>query len=114
MSIPEIMEIIIENDFNVTFSGGDPLFQIDNLTTLAREIKKTGKTIWCYTGYRYEEIVNRQKFNQLLETIDVLVDGRFENNLKDTSLRFRGSSNQRLIDIKKSTPDNITEWSSDL
>lgn len=114
MSIPEIMEIIIENDFNVTFSGGDPLFQIDNLTTLAREIKKTGKTIWCYTGYRYEEIFNRQKFNKLLEIIDVLVDGRFENNLKDTSLRFRGSSNQRLIDVKKSTPDNIIEWSSDL
>ena len=55
------------------------------------------KTIWCYTGYIYEDIKDDTKYAELLSHIDVLVDGPFKLNLRDTSLPFRGSSNQRII-----------------
>lgn len=110
MSIEEIMATVIENDFNVTFSGGDPLVQSEALTALAKEIKAIGKTIWCYTGYRYEDIITNKKLTELLPHIDVLVDGRFVNDLRDTSLLFRGSSNQRIIDVAKSSEGNPVLW----
>lgn len=112
MSVDEIMKIIIENDFNVTFSGGDPFLQVDGLSQLAKIIAAEGKNIWCYTGYLYEEIAISSQFRQLLPYIDVLVDGKFINELKDTNLIFRGSSNQRLIDVRKSLNENrIVIWS---
>ena len=102
------MDLIDEEGFNVTFSGGDPLQQpVRQLTILAEAIKKSGKTIWCYTGYRYEDICRQTEMQPLLKLIDVLVDGPFIASLRDTSLRFRGSSNQRMIDLSKSTPDNV-------
>ncbi len=106
-SIDEIMEIIKKNKFaNVTFSGGDPLFQVDAFTELAKRIKvETSKSIWCYTGYRYEKLVNSKDLNKILPYIDVLVDGRFIEAKKDLSLRFRGSSNQRIIDVQSSIKD---------
>lgn len=98
VSIRELIEVIRENDFNVTFSGGDPLYQIKEVTILAKAIKQMlGKTIWCYTGYIYEDIKDDTKYAELLSNIDVLVDGPFKLNLRDTSLPFRGSSNQRII-----------------
>lgn len=101
------MKIVEYNDFNVTFSGGDPFFQIEKVTELARRIKtELGKNIWCYTGYTWENIVNEPQFRELLENIDVLVDSPFILALRDTELRFRGSSNQRFIDVKKSLETN--------
>lgn len=111
MSIKKIMEQIIENDFNVTFSGGDPLAQIDNLVLLAKGIKSLGKNIWCYTGYRYEEIISDISKRQILQYIDVLVDGQYISELRDSKLLFRGSSNQRLIDTANSTKGKIVLWS---
>lgn len=111
MTISEIMDIIIENDYNVTFSGGDPLMQIGELTLLANEIINAGYKIWCYTGYTYETICQSSKLSQILPYLDVLVDGQFVAALRDVDLLFRGSSNQRLIDVKKSTPNNIVLWS---
>lgn len=102
LSINEIMARIIENDFDVTFSGGDPLLQIEPLTQLAQKIHESGKNIWCYTGYKYEEIIDDLSFIKITPYIDVIVDGRFELALRDTSLLFKGSSNQRLIDLQKS------------
>ena len=101
MSLNEILSVIKSNDFdNVTFSGGDPFFQPEAFTKLARRIKEeTSKNIWCYTGYLYEEIVASSRLSLLLPYIDVLVDGRFIETQKDTSLFFRGSRNQRLIDV---------------
>ena len=101
MSLNEILSVIKSNDFdNVTFSGGDPFFQPEAFTKLARRIKEeTSKNIWCYTGYLYEEIVASARLSLLLPYIDVLVDGRFIETQKDTSLFFRGSRNQRLIDV---------------
>lgn len=97
-SVAELIEIIKENDFDVTFSGGDPLFQIEELIILARVIKKMlNKNIWCYTGYSIEEIKSNDKLSPILACIDTLVDGKFIQSKRDVSLKFRGSSNQRII-----------------
>jgi anaerobic ribonucleoside-triphosphate reductase activating protein len=95
MSVAQLMEIIDEADFNVTLTGGDPLYQSAEITPLARAIKQSGRTVWCYTGFLHEQIAD----NPLLEWVDVLVDGPFIESLRDTSLRFRGSSNQRIIQL---------------
>lgn len=110
MSIAEIMEIILENDYNVTFSGGDPLMQIDALIILAKEITDAGYKIWCYTGYTYDKICHSSKLSSILPYLHVLVDGTFVKELHDPDLIFRGSSNQRLIDVANSVPGNIIEW----
>ncbi len=104
MSVGEIVEHIVENDFNVTFSGGDPLYQYEALTILARAIKAASKTIWCYTGFTYEQLASDPRYSELLSNIDVLVDGPFILALSDTDLRFRGSSNQRIIDLSEGSP----------
>ncbi|WP_295727668.1 anaerobic ribonucleoside-triphosphate reductase activating protein [uncultured Muribaculum sp.] len=99
MSVDEVMEVVRDNDFNVTFSGGDPLYQAEAVTELARAVKSAGYTLWCYTGFTYEQIAVQPRFAPLMSLVDVLVDGPFVEELRDTSLLFRGSSNQRLIDL---------------
>lgn len=101
MTIDALMQIITENDFDVTFSGGDPLYQpLDLLTDLARRIHAAGHTIWCYTGFTIEELRSDARYTDILNEIDVLVDSPFVEALRDTTLRFRGSSNQRIIALK--------------
>ena len=84
----------------LTLSGGDPLFpgNRDTITALVQEIKEKypAKTIWLYTGYEWEEI----KTLPLIPYVDIIVDGKFIESLKDNKLHWRGSSNQRLIDVK--------------
>lgn len=86
----------------ITFSGGDPLHiqNITTITSLAKEIKEKypDKTIWLYTGYDWDEI----KIYPIMDYLDVVVDGEFKIDLKDTKLLWKGSSNQRVIDVKKS------------
>ena len=103
-STGEILDKILADDFaNVTFSGGDPMFQPEGFAKLAEAIKrKSRKNIWCYTGYRFESILKNPRQAALLKYIDVLVDGKYCEELKDKSLLFRGSKNQRLIDVKES------------
>lgn len=103
-TIGTLFDIIKEGEFSdVTFTGGDPLMHVEAFTELAKRIKtETNKTIWCYTGYVYENIPKSDRLSQLLPFIDVLVDGRFIEELKDESLQFRGSSNQRIIDVQES------------
>ena len=108
--IDDVLKTVIDNDFDVTFSGGDPLFQVEEATELAKRIKHIGKNIWCYTGYTYEQILADSRLSQILPFIDVLVDGRFDINLRDISLRFRGSANQRLIAVHKSQLGKIAIW----
>ena len=110
MEIDEILKVVDENECNVTFSGGDPMEQAERLLPLARAIRERGYTIWCYTGYTYDEILDNPRLSPLLEYIEVLVDGRFIADRRDISLRFRGSSNQRLIDVAASSRDDIRLW----
>lgn len=104
VDIEEILDVIFADPFaDVTFSGGDPMFQPAGFAALAKAIKeRSGKNIWCYTGYLFEDLLKNAQQRALLEYIDVLVDGRFVEVLKDEELRFRGSSNQRLIDVPAS------------
>lgn len=99
MSIGEILNIVEENEMPVTLTGGDPLFQARALLPLCQSLKDKGINVWCYTGYKFEEILRDSTLSQLLPYIDVLVDGPFISTLRDTTLHFRGSSNQRLINI---------------
>jgi anaerobic ribonucleoside-triphosphate reductase activating protein len=107
MSTDEIMEIIEADPYaNVTFSGGDPMYQPEGFAELARAIhERTDKDIWCYTGFTYETLITNPRQRALLEQIDVLVDGPFVKAEKDETLRFRGSRNQRIIDVQ----DSITQ-----
>ena len=83
------------------------MFQPEGFAALARLIKeRTEKNIWCYTGFLFENILKNKKQRALLELVDVLVDGPFIKELKDESLLFRGSSNQRLVDVKRSLNKN--------
>jgi anaerobic ribonucleoside-triphosphate reductase activating protein len=78
------------------------MYQCDGFADLARAIhKRTNKDIWCYTGFTFETLITRAQ-RELLELLDVLVDGPFVQALRDPDLLFRGSSNQRLIDVQAS------------
>lgn len=99
----ELLEIIKYNDFPVTLSGGDPFYNPELVAHFAKRIKnELGKNIWCYTGYKWEYIIENDRFRPLLEQIDVLVDSPFILAQRNISLRFRGSENQRIIDVQAS------------
>ena len=85
----------------VTFSGGEPFCQPEPLTALDRKLHQRALDIWIYTGYTLEQLQARQEpaINALLETADVLVDGPFHQEERDLTLAFRGSRNQRVIDM---------------
>jgi anaerobic ribonucleoside-triphosphate reductase activating protein len=104
MSTEDIMKELGDDPFaNVTFTGGDPMYQPEGFAELADAIKtKLGKTIWCYTGFTFENLYRNERQRKLLNRIDVLVDGPFVEKLRNPDLLFRGSSNQRLIDVRKS------------
>ena len=109
ISVDELMEIIKADEIsNVSFSGGDPFYQVEAFTNLARRIKsETNKTIWCWTGFTIEEIRADEKLAQLLPYLDVLVDGPFILEQRDTTLLFRGSPNQRIIYLTPKEDDVI-------
>ena len=106
VSVDELMRGIIIDPFaHVTLSGGDPLLQARGCAELAARVKaETDKTVWCYTGYTWEHLLSEGNADvmALLGNLDVLVDGPFVQSLRNTDLLFRGSSNQRLIDVQKS------------
>lgn len=105
MTTADILRVIEADPYTrgVTFTGGDPMYQPEGFAELADAIhQRTAKTIWCYTGFTYETLLRMPRQRRLLEQLDVLVDGPFVERLKDPDLQFRGSSNQRLIDVKAS------------
>lgn len=106
--VEDILQEIIEDPFaDVTFSGGDPFYQAQAFAHLAKRIRQCStKTIWCYTGFLFEELLQNPIHKMLLDELDVLVDGPFIQALKDEALIFRGSSNQRLINVPKSLQEN--------
>lgn len=87
----------------VTFSGGDPFEQSKEFAELAKLIDTN---IWCYTGYTYEELLNMEDKLCLLYEIDVLIDGKFDKNKMDNNCKYRGSNNQRIINVKESLKNN--------
>jgi anaerobic ribonucleoside-triphosphate reductase activating protein len=97
----------------VTLTGGDPLYQnIVELHKFLWLLKNSPIThnlvynVWLYTGYTWEELIHSPRNSHLLQYIDVIVDGMFKEELKDLSLKFRGSSNQRIIDVQNSLKQN--------
>ncbi len=103
VSVDYCFEKLTESSItNVTFSGGEPFEQADALTALAKRLIAAGKDIWIYSGYTFEEIIADEKKLGLLELCSVLVDGRFVLAQKGINMRFKGSSNQKIIDVKKS------------
>ena len=102
-----IEDLKLDEVKGLTILGGEPFQNEVDLLQVLRDIKKeVQKDIWIFSGYTYEEILKDEDKKKLLEECDVLVDGRFVEALKDLSLRFRGSSNQRIIDVQKSLESN--------
>ena len=107
IEISYILRSIDENPLiqGVTFSGGEPLCQVKPFLTLAKEVKRRNLHLLIYTGYTIEEIENRMRkeheLEELLRTADHLIEGRFVQKLRNLSLVYRGSSNQRIIDLRE-------------
>ena len=114
IEIDEIKEQIsnLEGQDGITFSGGDPIEQATVCAELAKYAKELGFNIWCYTGYTFEELIERMEYfpdiKLFLDNIDVLVDGKFLIEDKSYDVSFRGSKNQRLIDVPKSLSSGKT------
>ncbi|MDE7125153.1 MAG: anaerobic ribonucleoside-triphosphate reductase activating protein [Muribaculaceae bacterium] len=117
MSVSEIIDKIKASGSRlVTFSGGDPMFQARLLVPLAQKLHAAGFDIWCYTGYTFESIMASERMMELMPYINVLVDGPYVSALRDTrNLLFRGSSNQRLIDVSRSLAEGkAVDWIPDV
>lgn len=109
-TVEEVIMRTLGSPYNVTFSGGEPLFQLTELNAVMSVIKPY-KSIWVYTGYTWEQIMENDALKSVLPNIDVLVDGRFEEDKRNPELVFRGSENQRIIDVQKSLKENkIVLW----
>lgn len=106
--IDKIMNAIEENPLldGITMSGGDPLYQPEASYELCRRVKEKGLNVVVFTGYTYEELMELKEkdpwVGKLLEVTDILIDGRYEKDKRDLTLLFRGSRNQRVIDMKRS------------
>ena len=108
ISIDVLFKNIVDADMNVTFTGGDPMLHPEGFIELAQMIKdNTDKNIWCYTGYKFEDLIQHPIRRKLVELCDVIVDGPYIESERDLSLHFRGSRNQRVIDVQKSLNGEI-------
>ncbi len=110
VELDEVIERIKGNPLlsGVTLTGGEPLCQLPAMTALARAVKSRGLTVWCYTGFTFEELIvgvpgffSVEEIKEFLKYVDVLVDGPFVEEQRDLTLTFCGSRNQRLIDVPR-------------
>ena len=112
IDIEEVKDKILKlkNQDGLTFSGGDPMCQPEACLELAKFAKEIGLNIWCYTGYTYEQLIvlskTKPSIKKFLEYIDILIEGKFILEEKSNDILFRGSKNQRIIDVKKSLAEN--------
>lgn len=111
MSTAELLEYLADSSNDITISGGEPLDQYNPLLRFLKQLRSTtSKRVWLYTGNTLKTPFQRI-YRLLSQYVDVIVDGKFVEELKDPDLLFRGSSNQRLIDLPKSVElGEIVEW----
>lgn len=108
----ELVQKVKDEPFldGVTFSGGDPFQQADKFAYLAKKLHEANINIWAYTGYTFEELMKLAQTNphikQMINNVDVIVDGRFVKDKMSENLKYCGSSNQRVIDVKSSLNEN--------
>ena len=108
MNMDKLIKDVLDNPMlkGVTFSGGDPIEQAHSFAYMAKAFRSKNLSIWCYTGYTFEELLelmnSNDGINELLNNIDVLIDGKFELMNRNEELKFKGSTNQRIIDVKNS------------
>ena len=107
----------LEPDYiaGLTLLGGEPMEpeNAKRLLPFVKRVRETypSKNVWCYSGYLFEELMGREECRKLLELIDVLVDGEFMEEQKNISLQFKGSENQRIIDVTKTLKDgSVVLW----
>jgi anaerobic ribonucleoside-triphosphate reductase activating protein len=107
-TVSELFDIISYNPIisGITFSGGEPFLQAANLLPLAKLIKGNNLELAIYTGYDYEYLFKHEDMIDLLHLADIVVDGPFIKKLRNLDLKFKGSSNQRIIDVQKSLQQN--------
>ena len=104
VDVEEVIEALseIKHQDGLTLSGGDPVCQSEACYEISKAAHEMGMNVWCYTGFTYETMLQNPKHRRLLEQIDVLVDGKFILEEKSYNLHFRGSRNQRIIDVQRS------------
>ena len=113
VDLEEVYEIIdsLEGQIGITFSGGDPFMQPKECSEIAKYARKKGYNIWAYTGYTFEQLLTlaktRKEIMDFLKEIDVLVDGKFLIDERSLDLYYKGSANQRIIDVKESLKQNM-------
>ncbi len=106
VDVEDVIERIenLSNQDGITFSGGDPMFQAKACSIIAKKIHELGMNVWAYTGFTFEELLDKgnKEILDFLRNIDVLIDGKFELSKKSLDIKFRGSTNQRVIDVPSS------------
>ncbi len=106
VDVEDVIERIenLSNQDGITFSGGDPMFQAKACSIIAKKIHELGMNVWAYTGFTFEELLDKgnKEILDFLSNIDVLIDGKFELSKKSLDIKFRGSTNQRVIDVPSS------------
>lgn len=105
IDVSTVIEEVLKQDLKkVTFSGGEPFVQAEELYTIAKELKSRGYNLWSYTGFNFEVLMRHQDpyVKKLLSQLDILIDGRFYLKKKDLSILYRGSTNQRILDVPQS------------
>ena len=110
VDVDEVIDEInkLEGQDGITLSGGDPMYQVAACLEIVKHCKSINLNVWCYTGFTFEELLkmNNPKVLELLSYIDVLVDGPFVLKQRSLDLKFRGSENQRVIDVPNSLKEN--------
>lgn len=103
VEVDEIIKKVKANPLldGISLSGGEPFEQAEECSILAKKVRALGLNVVTYTGYTFEEILAEENFRRLLLETDILIDGKFEIEEKSLMLKFRGSKNQRIIDVKK-------------
>lgn len=112
VTVDTLLADITKNPFvkAVTLSGGEPFCQPAALAKLAAPLKEKGYHLMCYTGYTFEQLLQKEDARPLLEQLDLLVDGPFVLDRKNIELKFRGSDNQRVLDVPASLAANAPVW----